>query len=487
MKFLQNLGRSLLGAVAVMPVAALLLGIGYWIDPSGWGESSPIAAFLIKSGGAILDNLGIVFAIAVAFGLSKDQNGAAALSGAIAFMVITTLLSVDTVSQLRGGEAVLATEGFSKINNPFIGILSGIVASAIYNKFYKVKLPSALAFFGGRRLVPILTSIAMMILSLILLFVWPFVYYGLVAFGKLIAGLGPLGAGIFVFLNRLLIPTGLHHALNVVFFFDIAGINDLGNFLGGAAALESGAAIKGVTGMYQSGFFPIMMFGLPAAALAMYHTAKPEQKKVAGSLLLAGAIASVVTGVTEPLEFAFMFSAPVLYIIHSLFAGLAAFIAASFQWTSGFGFSAGLIDFLLSLRNPVANKPYMLLVLGLGFGVLYYFTFRFLIVKFKFLTPGRDEVEKTEESSVKLSSDSEFKSAAEIIIKGLGGKENIEALNHCATRLRVVIKDNQIIDEKQIKKAKVAGVIRPSKTDIQVIVGPKVQFVYDEMKTILEI
>ena len=255
MKYLQKLGRSLMQPVAVLPVAAILLGIGYAIDPSGWGTGSPIAAFLIKSGGAIIDNLPIIFAVGVAYGMSKDSNGAAALSGLVAFLVVTTLLSEGTITMLRAGQAPLDTEGFGTINNVFIGILSGVVASAVYDRFSGKKLPDALAFFSGRRMTPIITSFAMILVSAILYFVWPAIYSVLVTFGKWMIGLGPWGAGIYGFFNRLLIPTGLHHALNSVFWFDIAGINDIHNFLGGAEKLASGEAIVGVTGMYQAGFF----------------------------------------------------------------------------------------------------------------------------------------------------------------------------------------------------------------------------------------
>lgn len=298
MKKLQKLGRALMNPVAVLPVAAILMGLGYWIDPNGWGGDSQIAAFLIKSGAAILDNLGIIFAVGVAYGLSKDKDGAAAFSGLVAFLVVTTLLSPGAVAQLRGvaPEQVLPTEGFGKINNAFIGIISGIIAALCYNKFSGVKLPEFLAFFSGRRLAPIMTAFFMLIASGILFFLWPIIYGGLVTFGTGIQKMGAVGAGIYAFFNRLLIPTGLHHALNSVFWFDTIGINDMPNFLNGVKSTVPGVT----TGMYQAGFFPIMMFGLPGAALAMYQTAKPNKKKIALSLLTAGAFASFFTGVTEP-------------------------------------------------------------------------------------------------------------------------------------------------------------------------------------------
>ncbi|TNH10465.1 PTS glucose transporter subunit IIBC, partial [Testudinibacter sp. TR-2022] len=237
---------------------------------------------------------------------------------------------------------------FGKINNQFVGILVGAISAALYNRYYKVQLPPALAFFSGKRLVPIVVSVTAIVLSFILLYVWPIIFGGLVSFGDSIKDMGAVGAGIYGFFNRLLIPIGLHHALNSVFWFDVAGINDIPNFIGGAQSLAEGKAVLGVTGMYQAGFFPIMMFGLPGAALAIYHMAKPENKAKVASLMIAAALASFFTGITEPLEFSFMFVAPVLYVIHALLTGISVFFAASMQWIAGFGFSAGLVDMVLS-------------------------------------------------------------------------------------------------------------------------------------------
>lgn len=482
MRQMQRLGRSLMQAVAVMPVAALLLGIGYWIDPTGWGANSAVAAVLIKSGGAILDNLGIIFAVSVAFGLSRDNNGAAALSGLVGFLVVTTLLNPGTVGMIRGGAEVLPEEGFGAIGmgNVFIGILTGILASWAYNRFHQTKLPDALAFFSGRRLVPIVTSLLAVLLSAILLFVWPAIYSALVAFGELLTSMGPLGAAIYGFFNRLLIPTGLHHALNNVFWFDLVGINDIGNFWNNTASTLPGVT----TGMYQAGFFPIMMFGLPGAALAMYHCAKPENKTRVKALFLAGAVAAFVTGVTEPIEFSFMFLAPGLYLVHAGLTAISLFIAATFKWIAGFGFSAGMIDMILSVKVPLATQWYMLIPLGLVFFALYYFIFRFIITKMNLKTPGREDEIRADEGQT-YAKDTNFSSMARTILEGLGGKENIETLDYCATRLRVGIVDNTRVSESKIKQANISGVMRPSQKDVQVIVGPQVQFVYDEMKKMI--
>lgn len=286
--YLQRIGQALMVPVAVLPAAAILMGIGYWIDPNGWGGDSQLAAFLIKSGSSIIDNMAILFAVGVAFGLSKDKHGSAALSGLVGFLVVTTLLSPVAVAQLQNIAADQVPTAFSKINNQFVGILVGVISAELYNRFHQVQLPQALAFFNGKRLVPIVVSVVMILVSFLLMYIWPFIFNALVGFGESITDLGSFGAGIYAFLNRLLIPVGLHHALNSVFWFDVAGINDIPNFLGGAQSLANGTATIGVTGMYQAGFFPVMMFGLPAAALAMYHSAKPAKKSTNRLLNVGG-------------------------------------------------------------------------------------------------------------------------------------------------------------------------------------------------------
>lgn len=468
--------------VAVLPVAAIMMGIGYLLAPETMqggdisGIAGAIGLFMVKAGGAVVDHLPVLFAVGVAIGMSEDQHGASALTGLVAYLTITTLLSegvISTISPDMVPEKLLA---FKKIENAFIGIISGITASICYNKFHKVQLPMALSFFSGKRCVPIITSFVMIVESGILFFIWPFIFSALVAFGKAIIGLGAPGAGIYAFFNRLLIPTGLHHALNAVFWFDIADINDIGKFLG---TVEGG--VKGVTGMYQGGFFPVMMFGLPGAALAMYHTAKDNRRKAVGGILLAGAVASFVSGITEPLEFSFMFLAPGLYAVHAVLTGISVFIAALFHWTAGFSFSAGAIDFFFSSRFPLANQPFMLLLQGLVFAVIYYVVFRFVITAFNLKTPGRENEELDGEINVTLANN-DFTNIAKIILEGMGGKENISSIDNCITRLRIEVKDYTQVNEKKIKSAGVAGVVRPSKTSVQVVIGTQVQFVADEFK-----
>ena len=473
MKYLQKIGKSLMLPVAVLPAAAVLMGIGYWIDPAGWGANSPVAAFLIKAGAAIIDNMSILFAVAIAYGMTKEKDGSAALSGLVAFLVVTTLLNPETVSALTKVDLKEVPLAFSKISNQFIGILSGLVAATMFDKFHRTELPQALAFFSGKRLVPIMTSIAMLLVSVVLFFVWPAIFSGLVGFGIVMTKMGAFGAAVYGFFNRLLIPVGLHHALNAVFWFDLAGINDIGNFW-------AGTGIKGVTGMYQAGFFPVMMFGLPAAGFAIYQTAKPEKKAQIASLMLAAGFASFFTGVTEPLEFAFMFVAPLLYIIHAALTALSLFIASTLHATAGFGFSAGLVDFVLSSRLPLANKPFLLIIQGLVFAVLYYVVFKTLIVKFNLMTPGREE-DTVEEERVVLTKNKNHAEVAKVIFEALGGKENLVSIDNCATRLRLEVKDTTLVNDKVIRTV-AAGIVKPSKTDVQVIIGPYVEFVAAELK-----
>lgn len=475
MKYFQRLGKSLMLPVAALPVAGILMGIGYWIDPSGWGANNVIAAFLLKAGGALIDNMAILFAIGVAGGMAKDKedNASSALSGLVSWLMITTLLSPAVVAMFQGIDVAEVAPAFGKIQNQFIGILSGIIGSACYNRFKNTKLPDALGFFSGKRCVAIVTAGASMIAALVLFFVYPMIYNGLVSFGTSIVSTGAIGAGIYGFFNRLLIPVGLHHALNSVFWFDVAGINDLGNFWSGVGTL-------GETGMYMAGFFPVMMFGLPAAALAMYHTAKDNKKKVVVSLLLAASLSAFFTGVTEPLEFAFMFLAPGLYFAHALLTGISCAVVAMLPTRAGFNFSAGLVDYVLSFKAPMAQNPLLLIAVGLVFAVLYYVVFRVLITKFNLKTPGRED-DDIDENAVSLSN-SNYTEVAEAILAGLGGKDNVVSVDNCITRLRLEVKDYTLIDEKAIKMAGAAGIIRPSKTNVQVIIGTQVQFVADELK-----
>lgn len=477
--------------VATLPAAAILMGVGYWIDPVGWGGDNALAAFFIKSGSAIIDNMSVLFAIGVAYGMSKDKDGAAALTGFVGFLVLTTLCSPAAVAMIQKIPADQVPAAFGKINNQFVGILVGIISAELYNRFSGVELPKALSFFSGRRLVPILTSFVMIVVAFILMYIWPMIFDGLVTFGEHIQKLGSAGAGVYAFFNRLLIPVGLHHALNSVFWFDVAGINDIPNFLGGAQSIESGKGIVGITGRYQAGFFPIMMFGLPGAALAIYHCARPENKAKVLGIMMAGAFAAFFTGITEPLEFSFMFVAPVLYVIHAVLTGISVFIAASMQWIAGFGFSAGLVDMVLSTRNPLAHQWYMLIIQGLVFFVIYYVVFRVVITKFNLMTPGRElAVAGSEADGVDVnvsstgSKEQDVAALARQYVAAVGGSDNLTGIDACITRLRLSVKDSSRVNEALAKRLGATGVIRLNKTGVQIIVGFMAEKIADAMKTV---
>ena len=486
--YLQKVGRALMVPVATLPAAAILMGVGYWIDPVGWGGDNALAAFFIKSGSAIIDNMSVLFAIGVAYGMSKDKDGAAALTGFVGFLVLTTLCSPAAVSMIQKIPADQVPAAFGKISNQFVGILVGIISAELYNRFSSVELPKALSFFSGRRLVPILTSFVMIIVAFIMMYIWPVIFDGLVNFGEHIQKLGSTGAGIYAFFNRLLIPVGLHHALNSVFWFDVAGINDIPNFLGGAQSIESGKAVVGITGRYQAGFFPIMMFGLPGAALAIYHCARPENKAKVLGIMMAGAFAAFFTGITEPLEFSFMFVAPVLYVIHAVLTGISVFIAASMHWIAGFGFSAGLVDMVLSSRNPLATQWWMLIPQGLVFFAIYYVVFRFVITKFNLMTPGRELAVAGSEADgqdLNVSSDKEqdVSALARQYIAAIGGSDNLTGIDACITRLRLSVKDSSLVNESLAKRLGASGVIRLNKTSVQIIVGFVAEKIANAMKT----
>lgn len=468
--------------VACLPVCGILMGIGYALckQTMQGGEITGvipiIGFFLVKAGGALIDNMSWLFAIGVAVGMSDDNEGTAGLAGLVSWLMITNLLSSATVGVLVGGEADPA---FGKIQNQFIGIVAGLIGATCYNRFKNTRLPDALSFFSGKRCVAIVTAVFSILAAAVLFFIWPVVYGVLVALGASVVGLGAVGVGIYTFLNRLLIPFGLHHALNSVFWFDAAGINDLGTYWAGE--LLNGAG--GSAGMYMAGFFPSMMFGLPAAAMAIIHCAKPQRRKEAASLLGAAAICAFICGVTEPFEFAFMFLAPVLYLIYAVLYGVVAAVSVALGFRAGFSFSAGLTDLVFSATLPAAAKTFLILPLGIGAAVVFYLVFRIAIPALDLKTPGRED-EDEDETKIELANN-DFTAMASIILEGLGGKENVTSVDNCITRLRLEIRDYTAVDEQKIKSAGVSGVIRPSKTSVQVVIGPKVQFVADEFKKLM--
>lgn len=482
MKYLQRLGKSLMLPVACLPVCGILMGLGYAMckQTMQGGEITGvipiIGFFLVKAGGALIDNMSWLFAIGVAVGMSDDNEGTAGLAGLVSWLMITNLLSSATVGVLVGGEADPA---FGRIQNQFIGIVAGLIGATCYNKFKNTKLPDALSFFSGKRCVAIVTAVFSILVAAVLFFVWPIIYGVLVTVGESIVSLDAVGVAIYTFLNRLLIPFGLHHALNSVFWFDAAGINDLGTYWAGE--LLNGAG--GSAGMYMAGFFPSMMFGIPAATLAMVQCAKPERRKEAASLLGAAAICAFICGVTEPFEFAFMFLAPVLYLIYALIYGVIAGISVALGFRAGFSFSAGLTDLVFSASLPAASRTFLIIPLGIGAALVFYLVFRFAIPALDLKTPGRED-EDEDETKIELANN-DFTAMAAIIMEGLGGKENVTSVDNCITRLRLEIRDYTAVDEKKIKSAGVNGVIRPSKTSVQVVIGPKVQFVADEFKKLM--
>ena len=489
MKFLQKLGKALMLPVAVLPICGILMGIGYYLCPATMqggeveGIKNLIGFFLVKAGSALIENMAILFAIGVGVGMSEKNDGTGGIAALASWLMITTLLSTGVVTTLIPSIADNATKtlAFNKIANPFIGILSGVIGSSCYNKFKNTKLPNWLAFFSGKRCVAIIAGLVSIVVSAVLLFVWPLLFSALVALGDAVAGMSVVGAGIYAFLNRLLIPTGLHHALNNVFWFDTIGLGDLQHFWAG----ETSADVTWSLGMYMSGFFPCMMFGIPGAALAMIQCAKPAKKKIAIGLVASAAVCSFVCGVTEPFEFGFMFLAPGLYVIYALLYGIFTIITVALGFRAGFSFSAGATDLLFSSTLPAAQKTVLIIPLGIAAFVVFYFVFLFAIKKFDLKTPGREDDDLEEEKNVQLASD-DYTEIAKKILAGCGGKGNIVSIDNCVTRLRLEVRDMTAVNDKAIKAAGVAGVIKPGKTSVQVIVGTKVQFVADAFSKLCE-
>ncbi len=463
--FLQKIGKSLMFPIATLPAAALLLRLGSG-DMLGAVPNEAIqyiASIMAASGNAILGNLPIIFAIGIAMGLAHDSSGGAALAGAIAHLVLI---------------AVLGTVNEDLNMGVFGGIIAGITAGLLYNKYYNVKFPEWLSFFGGRRFVPIITSITMAILGSILAIVWGPIQGGIDAVGNWMIGAGSLGVGMYGFFNRLLIPVGLHHVINTIIWFDF------GEFTNAAGEIVKGDInrfLAGDTsaGHFQAGFFPIMMFGLPAACLAMYFAAKKEKRPIVGGMFVSIALTAFLTGVTEPIEFSFMFLSPVLYGIHAVLTGISLAVAYIVGFRDGFGFSAGLIDYLLNLG--LADRPLLLIPLGLGFGAIYIVVFYFLIKKLDLKTPGREDDDEEEgEADASISDDVDLR--AYYTIEALGGEENIKQIDYCTTRLRMSVQDANMVDEKTLKQTGARGVMRISKTNVQVIIGTSVEFLAEAMK-----
>ena len=461
--FFQRLGRALQLPIAVLPVAALLLRFG---QPDLLN-----VPFIAQAGGAIFDNLALIFAIGVASSWSKDNAGSAALAGAVGYFVMTKAM-VTIHPEINLG--VLA------------GIITGLVAGAVYNRWAGIKLPDFLSFFGGKRFVPIATGFFCLILAAIFGYVWPPVQHAILSGGEWIVSAGALGSGIFGFINRLLIPTGLHQVLNTIAWFQI------GEFTNAAGAVFHGDinrfyAGDGTAGMFMSGFFPIMMFGLPGAALAMYLAAPKARRPMVGGMLLSVAITAFLTGVTEPLEFLFMFLAPLLYLLHAVLTGISLFIATALGIHAGFSFSAGAIDYVLMYSLPAASKNvWMLLVMGVVFFFVYFLLFSAVIRMFNLKTPGREDKAAdvvTEEAN--SNTEEGLTQLATSYIAAVGGTDNLKAIDACITRLRLTVGDSAKVNDAACKRLGASGVVKLNKQTIQVIVGAKAESIGDEMKKVV--
>jgi PTS system N-acetylglucosamine-specific IIC component len=463
---LQKIGKSLMLPIAVLPAAALLLRLGA-------GDVFDIP-FVMAAGSAIFDNLALLFGIGVAVGIAHDSSGAAGLAGAVSYFMITN-----------------ATQSINPDINMGVlaGIIGGLLAGYLYNRYHDIELPDFLGFFGGKRFVPIITGAASVLLAGVFGYIWPPIQNVIQLTGEWIINAGPIGVFVYGFLNRLLIPVGLHHVLNSFIWFVF------GEFTTAAGEVVTGDLSRFFAGdpsagFFMSGFFPMMMFGLPAAALAMYHAAKPENKKAVSGIFLSVALTAFLTGITEPIEFAFMFLAPVLYLIHAVLTGLSMVVTYVLGIQHGFGFSAGAIDYFLNYG--LATKPFLIIPLGIAAFVIYYALFRFVIEKFDVSTPGRVEAEKTanemsvmpeaqkkgsESSSVQSKS-----SKASQYIEALGGAENITSVDACITRLRLEVRDSGELDENKLKQLGASGILKANKTNAQVVVGTKAELIAEEIK-----
>lgn len=474
---LQRLGRALMLPIAVLPVAGLLLRLGQ-PDLLGIG-------LLAAAGDAIFTNLGMLFAVGVAVGLARENHGAAALASLVGFVIASqgTQAVLSVPAEVGAGLADAALDAarqawraqqVAKLSMP-LGILTGLVGGAAYNRYADVRLPSYLAFFGGRRFVPIVTGCVGLVIAAAFGLGWPFVARAMDGLSRIVLNAGPVGVFAYGVLNRALLVTGLHHILNNIAWFLIGDYNgvtgDLKRFFAGDPS----------AGAFMSGFFPVMMFGLPGACLAMYRCAYPERRRVVAGLLGSLALTSLLTGVTEPIEFTFMFLAPGLYALHAVLTGTAMVLMQVLGVKLGFGFSAGLIDYLLNYSR--ATRPWLLLPVGVAYFAVYYFVFRHVIVRFDLATPGRDS-----EGAVTAgpSADAAAGGAAQRFIVALGGRTNLHRVDACTTRLRLEVADSARVDVDALLRLGAVGVVRPTATAVQVVLGPLADQVAAEMRAVLK-
>lgn len=458
---LQKVGKALMLPVAVMPAAAILLRLGAGIP----GIEGLFAQILLTAGAGIFDNLYLLFGIGIALGLAKENHGSAALAGAVGVLVARNVYTAINPDINTG---------------VMVGIVMGILAGTLYNKYYNIKLPEFLGFFGGKRFIPILMSFVGVLVGIAFGYVWPPIQNGLDALGNAAAASGVIGTFFFGFANRLLIPVGLHHVLNSIFWFTF------GSFTSAAGEVVNGDlwryfAGDPTAGVYMAGFYPVMMFGLPAATLAMYSTAKKENKKYVAGMLFSIAFTSFLTGITEPIEFLFVFLSPALYTIHAILTGLSLAVTQAFGILHGFGFSAGLFDYVLNMY--LATNGYLLIPLGLAFGAVYFFVFRWAILKWDIPTPGRLDDEEGDDSALEELGVSGL---AQEYYDAIGGKANLVSCDACITRLRLTVNDASVIDEAKVKKLGASGLVKPNNKNVQIVVGTHAELIADEINTIFK-
>lgn len=452
---LQQIGKALMLPVATLPIATLLLRLGA-------GDIFDIPV-VFAAGNIIFSNLPLIFGIGVAIGISKDGHGAAALSGAVAYLVLT---EVTTTMNADINMGVLS------------GIIGGYLAAKLYNQFHNIKVPQVLGFFGGKRFVPIVTGLSSVILGVLLGWIWPPIQDAIHSFGLFLTESGPFGVGIYGVFNALLLPTGLHHILNSLVWFVFGEFNNAGEIVNGD--LFRFFAGDPDAGSFMAGFYPIFMFGMLGAALAMYQTARKDQRKKIGGLLLGAAGTFALTGIGEPLLFLFVFTAPLLFAVHAFLQGTSLAITTLLGVKHGFGFSAGLIDYILNFG--LSTKGWLIIPIGIVYFILYYVIFRFLIVKFDLQTPGR-------EKDIDYNVEAEITGTSEEIalkyVQFLGGKGNIKHCDSCITRLRLQLNDQSKVDEDGLKKLGSSGVFK-MKNSVQVVVGTHAEFIAQDINKVLK-
>lgn len=494
---LQKVGKSLMLPVALLPAAGILLGVSNALAGDALLAHFPalanptfqlIISIMESSGQIIFNNLPLIFAVGVAVGLTEGE-GVAALAAIVGFLILNTSMGVmaGVTEDMIDNSMYASIVGIPTIQTGvFGGIIIGIVAAYLYKKFYKIELPQYLGFFAGKRFVPIITSLVAIAIGIILSFIWPPIQEGLLSFSKnVIEANQTLAAFLEGSLERLLIPFGLHHVFHNPFWYQFGEyVNKAGELVMGDQKIFFAQLKDGVNftaGTFMTGAFPFMMFGLPAAALAMVHEAKPEKKKFVAGIMASAALTSFLTGITEPIEFAFLFVAPVLFAIHCLFSGLSYAVMQLLGVKIGFTFSGGLIDFLLFGVLPNRTPWYLAILVGIGFAVLYYSVFRFMIRKFNLKTPGRKDESETNVEVIEMSKN---ELASEILI-ALGNKDNLKSLDACITRLRLVVNDINKVDKEKLKSLGAAGVMVIG-NNVQAIFGPKSDSIKSDIKDIIE-